>query len=292
MDRSFAWSVVWMEFISSVTLQSTSYVEIHQKSTEKPKRQFWPNCSFCCNFVWNCSSCLLGCAEEKRATVTLHQCKTIPNSKLQTSCYKDRFMGATLMNFMPFGGCPERLVNDHIGLTWMFPCFLWVKVFLLNARARSYIITPSSHLAISFGLKPNSRLLWMRFFSGWHFVSHLIFLPQMCFFESYWILREQSGAITVTVYDAPLQINSKCRGKTGGWRAHWESNLCNLAFVSHMVLPSHFQLFPYRQKNVCQRWRRLTDSLMVSRVFQNTNLTCVHSFLVIRFAFRFLPAVV
>lgn len=79
---------------------------------EKNELSFGPTVHFC-DFVWNYLSCLLGCAEGKTATVRLRQCKTIPNSKLQTSCYKDRFMGVPLMNFMPFGGSPERLVIDH-----------------------------------------------------------------------------------------------------------------------------------------------------------------------------------
>lgn len=104
----------WMEFLFSMTLQSRSYVDIHQNSTRKKwaKLKFWPNCPF----VWFCLELLelsVGLRGGKTATVRLRQCKTIPNSKLQTSCYKDRFMGVPLKNFMPFGGSPERLVIDH-----------------------------------------------------------------------------------------------------------------------------------------------------------------------------------
>lgn len=155
------------------------FTRILQEKNEQ-NLSFGPTVHFC-DFVWNYLSCLLGCAEGKTATVRLRQCKTIPNSKLQTSCYKDRFMGVPLMNFMPFGGSPERLVIDHHPERFLEIVRKKKNVFL-NTRAWSYIITPSSHSPNSFGLKPNSRLLIMRLFSGWHFVSQLIYLPQMfCF---------------------------------------------------------------------------------------------------------------
>lgn len=183
-NRTFPLCWCWMEFLFSMTEYELcgDSPEFYKKKNEQ-NLSFGPTVHFC-DFVWNCLSCLLGWAEGKTATVTLRQCKTIPNSKLQTSCYKDRFMGVPLMNFMPFGGSPERLVIDHHRSDLNVSLRLLEKFLFsfLNARAWSYIITPSSHSPNSFGLKPNSRLLMMRLFSGWHFVSQLIYLPQMfCF---------------------------------------------------------------------------------------------------------------
>lgn len=68
----------------------------------------------------------LGCAEEITATVALHQRKTIPNSKLQTSCCKDRFMGVTLMKELPFGGQAKRTTCE-----WSPPS-VWPERFLVS----------------------------------------------------------------------------------------------------------------------------------------------------------------
>lgn len=141
-------------------LFSSSYVEIHQKFYGRNKT------TVLAQLLWLCLELLklsVGqCRGKKTATVTWHQGKTTPNPKLQTSCYKDRFMGVTLMNLMPFGGCPERLVNDHHRSELnnsLFPVRKW-QTLLASNQIPGY--------------------------SGWDFsLDDILSVSVSCFFESY-----------------------------------------------------------------------------------------------------------
>lgn len=172
-----------------------SRVWVMWRFTRILKKKKWVKLEFSlnCPFLWFCLELLdlsVGLrGRKKTVTITLRQCKTIPNSKLQTSCYKDRFMGVPLMNLMPFGGNPERLVIDYHRSDLNASLRLLARFFFSSPKCQSLKLYHNSFVSLAKQFWPQTKFqttrddtfLWMTFCQPAYLFATNVFL--FCFFE-------------------------------------------------------------------------------------------------------------